>query len=280
MRCADVQARITAYLDGDVDVPTASALRGHLRGCDACRHLAEDHATLAKTLADLPAAEPPAQLWDGVMARLAEAEKVDDARSRWGLFGQRALHWLRMHLVPVAAVAAAATVAVVWMAKPAQDTDIGRSPDGSRIAVSKPELPAPKVATPGISRSPDGSRTVQIPAKDQRDIETALALEAQRIDQKYADVVTELSGDVDEERPAWSAAQRRAFDAEVTRLRAAVDSTSDVSARAAVQHRADEDPFDAREADTAHREQRERAWQRLVAYLQRAAIGELEEARK
>jgi hypothetical protein len=40
MKCPDVRPQLTAYLDGELDADRGSAVRGHLRGCSACRDVA------------------------------------------------------------------------------------------------------------------------------------------------------------------------------------------------------------------------------------------------
>jgi hypothetical protein len=268
MTCRDVEARITAYLEGDLDATTSSALRGHLRGCAACRALAEDHARIAGALADLPPAEPPAALWDGVLARVAEAEAADARRSRLAILGARAWARLRPQLVPALAVGAAAAIVLVWT--------ITRSPDGSRTITRSPDGST-------ITRSPDGSTITRSPDEPHReeaapapsppgpDIEAELAREIERIDTLYAATVAELIAIADEERASWPPPRQRAYDAELARLRSAVAATPLV----AVPPPEIEDPYEAAEAAAAAREVRERAWQRLIAFLQRAATGEL-----
>ena len=35
MKCESVRVKLTAYLDGELEDERGSAVRGHLRGCDA-----------------------------------------------------------------------------------------------------------------------------------------------------------------------------------------------------------------------------------------------------
>jgi len=255
MTCRDVEARLSAYLDGELDATASSALRGHLRTCAACNAVAEDHAKIAGALAGLheQPIEPPAALWDGVLARLGEAEKADAQRSRWSLAARSLWQRLRWQLLPVTAVAAAAVVAVVWWSQhdrapsTVADAPILRAP----IA---PELAPPEALPP--------EPTPDVVPEPKVDVETSLAAEALRIDALYTEVVAELTAEALVERATWPASQQRAFDAQITRLRAAV------SARPLVTAPLDPDGDGGTEA-------RERAWQKLAAYLQRAVLGEL-----
>ena len=258
MRCAEVEARLTAYLDGELDATTSGALRGHLRGCAACAAAAEEHARLVGALARLEAAEPPAAMWDGVLAKLAEAEGADARRGRLALLGRRVWERLRPQLLPVTAVVATAAVALVWVAR-----DPGSGADATAPA-------APVVAVEPVepvAAEPAPARAARV------DVEVAIAAEVERIDRLYAATVEELLEVAGEERAAWSAPAQRAFDAELARLRGAVAARPLVLEPPAGPDILD--AFDAAEAAAAAREARERAWQRLVRFLQRAALGEL-----
>ncbi|MBE7454077.1 MAG: zf-HC2 domain-containing protein [Kofleriaceae bacterium] len=116
MSCAAVQRELTAYLDGELDTASASALRGHLRLCPDCRAAAEDHAAIRDRLAELERPAPPPALWDGVRARLGVAVIADARRPRWA----RLLERLRPHLVPAGLAATACAVAVARHPAPAE----------------------------------------------------------------------------------------------------------------------------------------------------------------
>ena len=90
MKCDSVRAKLTAYLDGELEGERGSAVRGHLRSCDACRQVAADEAALRDGLRALPPVDPPPSLWAGVQQRLAAAEVADAERPAW----RRALAWL------------------------------------------------------------------------------------------------------------------------------------------------------------------------------------------
>jgi hypothetical protein len=253
MKCRDVEAKVTAYLDGELDATTSSALRGHARGCEQCRAMVEDHARIAGALAALPPAEPGPAMWDGVMSKMAQAEQTDAKRSGFGLRLVAAFERVRAQLVPITAIAAAAVVAGVWVARQRASTPV--APTGTAIA-----MPAPVE----VKQAP----VAPVPAKPTEDIEAALAREAARIDDVYASTVADLLEDATDERGEWTPSRQRAFDAELARLQAGVVAhPTEIVATG--------DAFDAAEARTAAREARERAWQRLVKFLQRAAVGDM-----
>ena len=54
MTCDDVRPQLTPYLDGELEDDRGSAVRGHLRGCEACRTAADEEAALRDGLRALP----------------------------------------------------------------------------------------------------------------------------------------------------------------------------------------------------------------------------------
>jgi len=233
MNCRDVERRLSAYLDGELDGAAASALRGHLRICADCRRAADEQAALVDQLARLDPPEPPAPLWNGILERLGEAEVADAHRSRWWL----AWHQLRRHALPSLAVAAAAVTLSIWVWKRGE----GAEPTPA-IAIAP--APAPTPSAPPFEPPPPATVPVD------RDVLAELADDNRALDDAYRAAADDLLASATEERAAWRPALARAFDIRVAALRAAVDQA-------------------------APGERRERAWQGLIAYLQRAATGEL-----
>ena len=73
--CEDYIELISAGLDGALSPAEAEALNAHLAQCPDCRALYDDLAALHAGLAELPFAEPPAELPERIMAAVS-AEKV------------------------------------------------------------------------------------------------------------------------------------------------------------------------------------------------------------
>jgi len=261
MNCRDVEAKVTAYLDGELDATTSSALRGHLRTCAACRALAEDHARIAGALASLTPAEPGPAMWNGVLARLAEAEATDAKRSGVVLWLRGTFEKLRAQVVPLTAIAAAAVVAIVWFARQ-QASTLSVNPELA-IQHAPPAVVVVKDA-PSITVGAEDPRRGPSPRED---VEAAIARETARVDRIYAKTAAELLEDAADERATWAPPRQRVFDAELARLQAHVIATEAPPPVAQL------DAFDRAEALTAAREARERAWQRLIRFLQDAALG-------
>ena len=198
MTCRELTGRVTAYLDGDLGDAAASACRGHLRTCAACRSLAEEHAQIRDGLTALDRPEPPAAMWSQISARLGEAEIADSRRAPatrlWtGLWAR-----LRPTLVPVGLTASACAIAivVVQMRRPPAATE------ALRLAV--PTLPAPRA---------------QVPL---RDATAELADEARRVEDKFRAAAADLLTLARAEIAHASAAQAQRFSLEVARREQAV----------------------------------------------------------
>jgi hypothetical protein len=235
VNCDAARDRLTAYVDGELDDAALSALRGHLRTCDACRALARDEVDVRDAVSRLPAPDVPPTLWDGIQARLATHEVADSKRSRWWLWWQAA----RPRLVVPVVLAGVAVIAVIAWQRRGDDSD---APKPTRPA------PAPEVATitpptpPPPTPPPPAAECGVIPDRDDVDVSEVVAAMPAAIDRRYQCAVDELLAIVAEDRPTWSARRARAFDVELHSLRAAVDSA-------------------------APGRPRERAWQAIIDYL-------------
>ncbi len=234
MNCAHVSAELTAYLDGELDAVTASAMRGHLRVCAACRAAAEDHAAIRDSLAEMARPEPPAAVWSQVLARLGEAEIADSRRSRWSRMFDR----MRPHMVPAGLAAAACAVAVLVIQL--RGTDDGGAP------LAADELPATAVERADMGEpgpTPDRQVGPRAPAVDAT---AELAAEAERVEARFRTTAADL---LPLARAEHRGAGLRRFDREVAALEAAVVRAPAGKAR-------------------------DRAWHTLLGFLERAALGE------
>lgn len=259
MSCAAVQRELTAYLDGELDTASASALRGHLRLCPDCRAAAEDHAAIRDRLAELERPEPPPALWHGVLARLGEAEIADARRPRWA----RLLERLRPHLVPAGLAATACAVAVLVIQLRAEDDAApagpvvgeratagapgagGADPDGAALDVARGAA-----LGGGNSGGADPGRGDRAVPFTTHDATAELAAEAARLEERWRVTTAEL---LPLARGELRGTARRRFDREVAALQAQVLRTP------------------------AGRD-RDRAWHALVMFLERAALGEVQVA--
>lgn len=195
MRCRDVERLCSSYVDGEIDDRVASALRGHLRTCDACRALVEDEAAIRDAAAGMEPIEPPPGLWSAVEAQLARAEIADSERSRAWLWWQG----LRRHALPAAVAVAAVLVFVVWN---------NRRNDGEG-----------NVAQPAPGTTPVAERAqVASPLKDQavppnESFREARQREVLEADTTYLSVIAELDAVVKVEREGWAPQTLKSFDA-------------------------------------------------------------------
>lgn len=202
MNCRDLAALCSAYVDGDLDDRRASAVRGHARVCQACREMLADEEQVRDAASELPAIDPPSELWAGIEARIAAEEIGDSERPRWWFWWQN----LREHALP-AAVATVAVLAVgVWL------WQRGASPS------NEPTVPSVELVQPVVP-STDGAQAVRDLAP--LDFEAARRAELDRADARYhrvladlREMATEMDGELDldsAELRALGAARQRAL---------------------------------------------------------------------
>jgi hypothetical protein len=207
MKCPEIRAQLTPYLDGELEGDRTSVVRGHLRTCAECRAAASDEAALRDGLRALPSLDPPASLWAGVQARLAAAEMADAERPAW----RRALaRWMPRapQLSLLAFAGAAAVFVLVWHAR---HGEIARAPEPTAGA---PVAPAVSVRPPA-------------PAVDTTDVTAELAAAPARETQDYAAAADELLQLAREARERWSEDRKQAFDARVADLHKQIDSAAE-----------------------------------------------------
>lgn len=207
MICDDVRAKLTAYLDGELEDNRGSAIRGHLRGCEACRHMAADEAALRDGLRSLPPLDPPNALWSGIQRRLAAEEVADSDQPAWRRALSRfAARW--RPLAPQLALGSAAlAVAVVVLAVHHRaSTSTSEGP-----VAAMPELP--RVAPPHVAPQP------QPPAAIEGDVTAELADDAVNRTASFRQAAEELVEPCLERRAAWTDDRKAVFDAKLAAFR-------------------------------------------------------------
>ena len=205
MTCDKTREQLTAYLDGELEGDRGTAVRGHLRTCDACRAMASDEAALRDGLRSLPPVDPPASLWANVQARLAQDEVAESERPAWRRTLSRWMPMAPRFALGMTAVAAAAVLVLVWRSHhhPRPHEDLAIAPAVPHVA------PAP-VAPPEAA---DVTQEIaSAPAKQSGD---------------YAQAAKELLAAARTESASWSADQKQAFDAKVGELQAAIDGAAE-----------------------------------------------------
>jgi len=239
MPCDRVRAQLTAYLDGELDGERGTLVRGHLRGCEPCRQVASDEATLRDGLRALPAHDPPSSMWIGVQARLAAAEVAESKRPSWRRVISR---WAAMmpsmpRLVAGGLVVAASVTVIWWKAQPADEAP------RTVLTDNRP----PKYGADGPKHVTPPSPVPSVPSGD--DVTADLASEPARTTASYAAAVDELLVLARDARATWSDDRKVAFDGKVRALRATI-------------------------ADAAEGRPRQRATRTLIRYLEGAVIRE------
>lgn len=235
MNCQDVRPQLTGYLDGELEDGRGSAVRGHLRGCEACRSAAHDEAALRDGLRALPQHEAPSELWAGVQRQLAAAEVADAARPRWRhVLSRFAQAWFSPRFA--VASAALAVVVCVW---------------AWRFTHAHPGTEVPRLAAADVARPAAEAPTAPGPTRDGNgdgdgDVAAEIAALPQHTTDAYAEASEELVHLANDARGRWSLARQQQFDAEVVGLQRRV-------------------------ADASAGRPRQQAYRTLIRYLQRVA---------
>jgi intracellular sulfur oxidation DsrE/DsrF family protein len=114
MNCSEAARLVNAYADGELDIPTALAVEGHLDGCAACRR---SHASLQAVRAAVArhAATPSAP--EALRASLRPPPRSGAA--------ERIVRWLRSPLA-LAAPGLVALVLASWLALSRDPTPTGQ----------------------------------------------------------------------------------------------------------------------------------------------------------
>ncbi len=72
MKCDEVQAKLSEYLDKSLDAESAHAIESHLSSCPRCRAEAESLTESIRQVAGLPLVDPPAGFTQRVMVQVRE----------------------------------------------------------------------------------------------------------------------------------------------------------------------------------------------------------------
>lgn len=190
MRCHQLRSLSTRYLDGELDPQWASAARGHMRDCEACRRAVEDEARVVEAARSIPSTAEPAggwdQLWQRIEAKVADEERADAALSRWSLWWRA-----QRERVAMAVAGLAAATAVVVLA---------------------PRSSGPGEADEASSSASAPSRSAPEPFLDRAHRQVVEA------DRHYAATIAELRALIDRERAHWSLAREAEVDARLAEL--------------------------------------------------------------
>ena len=238
MKCRDVLRLSTAYLDGELDDRRSSAVRGHVRTCASCQDAVEDEALIRDSASNLEPLDPPPELWAGIETRVAEAEIADAQRSRMWIWW----HAARPHLPIAAAAVGAAVLLTLWLVRSGRDVDPSTAQDApGQTLEQRAEFAAV------------GSGKTQL--------EQAMD-EIRKADERYLATISDLRQIAEEERELWSDDEVSRFDQRVAEFE-----------RVTLDHRKRLAHDDS--GDPATRDNLFALYRAEIAFLQRAALGEI-----
>jgi anti-sigma factor RsiW len=96
VKCHDVQRRLSACMDGELDAALSREVEGHLQQCPDCREELEELSSADALLRDLPRYSLPAKFAKALLSRLQDQEmKLPEKRPRF-------LHRVRQALLEYA----------------------------------------------------------------------------------------------------------------------------------------------------------------------------------
>jgi anti-sigma factor RsiW len=126
MGCRKKQARLSAYLDGELSPKAAAAVREHLEACPQCASVLDRLAALDGALETVDGLTPPLGFVGRIVA-VAEAQRERAAATRVPVFGR-----LRPAFSRVAALVT--LVAGLWLG-----ATLGGSVSGTNVLVAETE---------------------------------------------------------------------------------------------------------------------------------------------
>jgi hypothetical protein len=74
VKCHEVQSRLSAYMDGELDAVLSREVEGHLTRCPDCREVLEEFSSTDVRLRDLPRYSLPAEFTKELLSRLRQQE--------------------------------------------------------------------------------------------------------------------------------------------------------------------------------------------------------------
>tara|TARA_R110002073_G_scaffold103664_3_gene234677 strand:- start:48892 stop:49623 length:732 start_codon:yes stop_codon:yes gene_type:complete len=191
LQCNEAQGKSSAYLDGELSDEQSSAVRGHLRQCQACEVLFEQESAFIDFAANLEPLEPPDRVWEQISKRIAEEEIADSKEPSWRRW--LAERRLAMGVVGVSVCAAAAAILVVKTSNSASEQ--------AQLATSSHDAGAVRTAKAEVTVA--GERTQAV----------------SEADANYQQTIAELREMLEEDRTTWTEREAAAVDAALASFR-------------------------------------------------------------
>ena len=116
MNCSTCQPLLSAYVDEAMRADEHAAVDEHLRGCAACRVLAQDLASIRVAAGSLEPLIPPAQVWHRIAAAAETQTRPSGFHAGW-------FAWRPLAAMAMTAVLAAGLWRIGTLLEPAGDSD-------------------------------------------------------------------------------------------------------------------------------------------------------------
>ena len=143
MTCEHVDSVLSAWFEGDLDLPQRRAVDAHLRECLRCASIVRDIEGMRRDAAKLPELAPSRDLWDGIAARI-ETPIIELAARQAAPAPARRTWQMAAAAVVLMAASSGVTYVLTGSGQRAADNDLVAM--GSSSAAES--LAAPNVVTP------------------------------------------------------------------------------------------------------------------------------------
>jgi hypothetical protein len=82
MQCQEVQRKISAYLDGELDLAASRSLESHINDCTACKEIVADFRTIDALVRGLPKLEPDPDFAAQLLKKAGELGSIPAQETR------------------------------------------------------------------------------------------------------------------------------------------------------------------------------------------------------
>lgn len=195
MNCPELEARIDAFVDGELDETARAEAQRHLERCDGCRGAVEETRALLRSARELPrAVEPPRDLFPEIRSALPRRGPSRSARGS-GTRGGAWLGWAGL----AASLLILLTATVLYVGR---DTAEAPLPAQAALPASAPEISAYLAAEQEYLRATEQLMAALEERRGELPPETAAVVEENLrvIDAAIAEVKKALDEDPDEPR--------------------------------------------------------------------------------
>lgn len=173
-RCDEIQAELSAYLDGEVPADERAVLDSHLRDCSNCRALLTELDEIRRTISTLPKLQAPATLAARIRQEVAAVDRETSAESAASLTPVERLVVVRRSFWMPTAFALAALImlsVMVFLVLPRlaeNQNTVATAPVPPPVPQEKPQKAVPPAPPPAVAVPPVAEEGATVNAEPRR----------------------------------------------------------------------------------------------------------------